>query len=113
MVDGALISTEEGTPQGGPISLVLSNMYLHFTLDLWFEKKFKAQCQGEAYLVRFADDFVGSFQFWGDAQNFQRRLRERFAQFNLELAEEKTRLLLFGCFAAVDRRKHGPETRDV
>ena len=112
MVDGALISTEEGTPQGGPISPVLSNIYLHFTLDLWFEKKFKAQCQGEAYLVRFADDFVGSFQFWGDAQNFQRQLRERFAQFNLELAEEKTRLLLFGRFAAVERRKHGqrPET---
>jgi hypothetical protein len=41
---------------------------LHFSLDLWFEKKFKAQCRGEAYLVRFADDFVGSFQFWGDAQ---------------------------------------------
>jgi hypothetical protein len=63
-------------------------------------------------LVRFADDFVGSFQFWGDAQNFQRQLRERFAQFNLELAEEKTRLLLFGRFAAVERRKHGhrPET---
>ena len=58
MVDGALISTKEGTPQGGPISPVLSNIYLHFTLDLWFEKKFKAQCQGEAYLVRFADDFV-------------------------------------------------------
>src|ERR1700724_1077999 len=112
MVDGALISTEEGTPQGGPISPVLSNIYLHFTLDLWFEKRFKAQCQGEAYLVRFADDFVGSFQFWGDAQNFQRQLRERFAQFNLELAEEKTRLLLFGRFAAVERRKHGqrPET---
>src|ERR1700682_3734413 len=112
MVDAALISTEEGTPQGGPISPVLSNIYLHFTLDLWFEKKFKAQCQGEAYLVRFADDFVGSFQFWGDAQNFQRQLRERFAQFNLELAEEKTRLLLFGRFAAVERRKHGqrPET---
>ena len=91
---------------------MLSNIYLHFTLDLWFEKKFKAQCQGEAYLVRFADDFVGSFQFWGDAQNFQRQLRERFAQFNLELAEEKTRLLLFGRFAAVERRKHGhrPET---
>ena len=49
------------------------------------------------------DDFVGSFQFWGDAQNFQRQLRERFAQFNLELAEEKTRLLLFGRFAASRR----------
>ena len=112
MVDGALISTKEGTPQRGPISPVLSNIYLHFTLDLWFEKKFKAQCKGEAYLVRFADDFVGSFQFWGDAQNFKRQLRERFAQFNLELAEEKTRLLLFGRFAAVERRKHGhrPET---
>jgi hypothetical protein len=98
--------------QGGPISPVLSNIYLHFTLDLWFEKKFKAQCLGEAYLVRFADDFVGSFQFRGDAQNFQRQLRERFAQFNLELAEEKTRLLLFGRFAAIERRKHGqrPET---
>src|SRR5258708_8809323 len=85
---------------------------MDFTLERWFEKKFKAQCQGEAYLVRFADDFVGSFQFWGDAQNFQRQLRERFAQFNLELAEEKTRLLLFGRFAAVERRKHGqrPET---
>src|ERR1700693_1567227 len=63
----------------GVISPVLSNIYLHFTLDLWFEKKVKSQCQGEAYLVRFADDFVGSFQFWGDAQNFQRQLRERFA----------------------------------
>ena len=62
--------------------------------------------------MRFADDFVGRFQFWGDAQNFQRQLRERFAQFNLEPAEEKTRLLFFGRFAAVERRKHGqrPET---
>ena len=112
MRDGVVISTEEGTPQGGPISPVLSNLYLHFTLDLWFEKKFKLQCKGEAYLVRFADDFVGSFQLWGDAQNFQHHLRERFARFNLELAEDKTRLLLFGRFAAATRRKHGqrPET---
>src|SRR6516164_1674267 len=71
----------------GVISPVLSNVYLHFTLDLWFEKKFKSQCRGEAYLVRFADDFVGCFQFQDDAQNFQRQLRERFARFNLELAE--------------------------
>ena len=64
----------------------------------------RAHCQGEACLVRFADDFVGSFQFQGGAQNFQRQLQEQFAQFNLELAEEKTRLLIFGRFAAVERR---------
>jgi len=110
--DGVFIAAEEGTPQGGPISPVLSNVYLHFTLDLWFEKKFKSQCRGEAYLVRFADDFVGCFQFQDDVQNFQRQLRERFARFNLELAEDKTRLLLFGRFAASmrGRRRLRPET---
>ena len=110
--DGVFIAAEEGTPQGGPISPVLSNVYLHFTLDLWFEKKFKSQCRGEAYLVQFADDFVGCFQFQDDAQNFQRQLRERFARFNLELAEDKTRLLLFGRFAAAMRGRRGlrPET---
>jgi group II intron reverse transcriptase/maturase len=110
--DGVVIRTEEGTPQGGPISPVLSNVYLHFTLDLWFEKKFKSQCRGEAYLVRFADDFVGSFQFREDAQKFQHQLRERFAKFNLELAEDKTRLLFFGRFAAAMRGRRGlrPET---
>jgi group II intron reverse transcriptase/maturase len=110
--DGVFIAAEEGTPQGGPISPVLSNVYLHFTLDLWFEKKFKSQCRGEAYLVRFADDFVGCFQFQEDAQNFQRQLRERFTRFNLELAEDKTRLLLFGRFAAAMRGRRGlrPET---
>lgn len=110
--DGVFIPAEEGTPQGGPISPVLSNVYLHFTLDLWFEKKIKPQCRGEAYLVRFADDFVGCFQYQDDAQNFQRQLRERFARFNLELAEDKTRLLLFGRFAAAMRGRHGlrPET---
>jgi RNA-directed DNA polymerase len=112
MQDGVYIPAGEGTPQGGPISPVLSNLYLHFTLDLWFEKKFKPQCRGEAYLVRFADDFVGCFQFQGDAQRFQRQLQERFAQFNLEMAGEKTRMLLFGRFAAATRGKHGqrPET---
>jgi RNA-directed DNA polymerase len=110
--DGVLLAAEEGTPQGGPISPVLSNVYLHFTLDLWFEKKFKSRCRGEAYLVRFADDFVGCFQFPDDAQSFQRELRDRFARFNLELAEDKTRMLLFGRFAAAMRGRHGlkPET---
>src|ERR1700730_4322650 len=112
MQDGVIIRSDEGTPQGGPISCVLANIYLHYTLDLWFEKKFKPQCQGEAHLVRFVDDFVVSFQYLADAENFQRQLRARLARFNLELAEEKTRLLLFGRFAAercarIDRR---PET---
>jgi group II intron reverse transcriptase/maturase len=112
MQDGVVIHAEEGTPQGGPISCVLANIYLHYALDFWFEKKFKAHCQGEAYLVRFVDDFVVSFQYLTDAEEFQKQLRERFARFNLELAEAKTRLLLFGRFAAERRATHGqrPET---
>src|SRR5499427_6952491 len=81
MQDGVVTYAEEGTPQGGPISPVLSNLYLHFVLDLWFEKKIKPKCRGEAYLVRFADDFVVSFQFRQDADHFQQRVRERFAEF--------------------------------
>src|SRR4051812_7449965 len=103
MQDGVVVRSEEGTPQGGPISCVLANIYLHYTLDLWFEKKLKPQCRGEAHLVRFVDDFVVSFQYLADAEAFQRQLGERFARFNLGLAEEKTRLLLFGRFAAERR----------
>ena len=113
MQAGVVTRAEEGTPQGGPISCVLANIYLHYTLDLWFEKKFKPQCKGEARLVRFVDDFVVSFQYLLDADAFQGQLTERFAGFNLELAEEKTRLLLFGRFAAERRAMNGqlrPET---
>ena len=107
MQDGVVIRSAEGTPQGGPISCVLANIYLHYALDLWFERKFKLRCRGETYLVRFVDDFVVSFQYQAEAEDFQRQLRERFAQFNLELAEEKTRLLLFGRFAAERRAQTG------
>ena len=112
MQDGLVLHTDEGTPQGGPISCVLSNLYLHHSLDLWFEKKFKPQCRGEAYLVRFVDDFAGSFQYLHDAEEFLRQLRERFARFNLTLAEEKTRILQFSRFAAADQAENGvrPET---
>src|SRR6516164_5989274 len=99
MQDGVVTYAEEGTPQGGSISPVLSNLYLHFVLDLWFEKKIKPQCRGEAYLVRFADDFVVSFQYRQDVDHFQQQVRERFTKFGLELAEEKTRRILFGRFA--------------
>src|SRR6202795_1197055 len=107
MQDGVVIHTEKGTPQGGPISPVLSNLYLHFVLDLWFEKKIKPQGRGEAYLLRFADDFVVSFQFRQDVDHFQQKVRERFAEFGLELAEEKTRRILFGRFADVTCLRHG------
>lgn len=112
MQDGVVLHTGTGTPQGGPISCVLANIYLHFSLDLWFQKKIQARCRGEAHLVRFVDDFVVSFQHWHDADNFQWQLRERLQRFDLELAEEKTRLLQFGRFAAeaAKKRERRPET---
>ena len=97
------------------VGQLLSNLYLHFVLDLWFEKKIKPKCRGEVYLVRFADDFVVSFQFRQDVDHFQQQVRERFSEFGLELAEEKTRRILFGRFAAVTCLRHGlgrPETFD-
>ena len=71
-------------------------------LDLWFEKKIKPKCQGEAYLTRFADDFVGNFQYRRDAERFQKDLTDRFGKFGLELAEEKTRVMRFGRFVRTD-----------
>lgn len=112
MEHGVVTRSDEGTPQGGPISPILANLYLHHVLDLWFEKRFRPGCQGEAYLVRFADDFVVSFQYKRDAERFQRQIEARFAQFNLTLAGEKTRLMLFGRFAAATRADYDqkPET---
>ena len=78
MMGGVVTRTEEGSPQGGPISPILSNIYLHFVLDLWFEKKIRPACQGEAYLTRFADDFVVNFQYRRDAEEFQKNLTDRF-----------------------------------
>lgn len=112
MEGGVVTRTEEGSPQGGPISPILANIYLHYVLDLWFEKKIRPICQGEAYLTRFADDFVVNFQYKRDAEGFQWRLNARFRKFGLELAEEKTRLMRFGRFAQEVKAQHGekPET---
>lgn len=112
--DGVVIRMEAGTPQGGPLSPLLANVYLHFVLDLWFEKKVRRRFQGEAYLVRFADDFVVSFQYKRDAEKFDRYLRTRFARFSLALADDKTRMLLFGRFAADSKAEYDerPETFD-
>ncbi len=99
MYEGIVLRTEEGTPQGGPISCLLSNLYLHHCLDLWFERKFQPQCRGEAYMVRFVDDFVGCFENGQDAEDFLIQARTRFAKFNLTLAEDKTQVMLFGRYA--------------
>lgn len=88
--------TSVGTPQGGLISPVLANVYLHYVLDIWFEKCIKKQLKGEAYLIRFADDFIIMFEYEKEAQATYRAIRERLAKFGLELAEDKTRILPFG-----------------
>jgi group II intron reverse transcriptase/maturase len=114
MQNGVVVRNEEGTPQGGPISPLLANVYLHFVLDIWFERRFKRHCQGEAYLIRFADDFVVCFQYKRDAESFGRHLKLRFERFGLETADDKTRLMLFGRFASERKAEYNerPDTFD-
>jgi group II intron reverse transcriptase/maturase len=98
MPDGTKEYPEYGTPQGGVVSPVLANIYLHYVLDLWFKRRFKAQCKGHAVLTRYADDFVTAFRLHDDAAKFLKALRERLVEFGLEVAEEKTRKLMFNRF---------------
>lgn len=100
MEDGLTHASEEGAPQGSIVSPVLSNVYLHYALDLWFEKRVKPHAKGEAHLFRFADDFLGAFQFKEDAEAFERNLKDRLEGFNLEIAPEKTRRMEYGPYAA-------------
>jgi RNA-directed DNA polymerase len=96
--DGKVIHPATGTPQGGIISPVLANIYLHYALDLWFDRIVRKKCQGEVYMMRFADDFVCAFRFRGEAVRFMEALSNRLAKFNLEVAREKTRLVQFSRF---------------
>ncbi|MGP4082593.1 group II intron reverse transcriptase/maturase [Pseudalkalibacillus sp. R45] len=98
--EGKVYTSETGTPQGGSISVLLSNIYLHYVLDLWFEKAIKPKLNGEAYLVRYIDDFVVCFQFRSDAIRFHKVLKKRLNKFSLELEPNKTRLVEFGRFAS-------------
>jgi len=91
-----IVETEQGTPQGGNLSPVLSNIFLHYVLDVWFEKKVKPHIKGHAQLVRYADDYICMVRYVDDAVLIERALRERFAKFNLELHPEKTRTISFG-----------------
>ena len=111
--DGEIHPNEEGTPQGGSISVLLSNLYLHYVLDLWFERVVKSRLRGEAYLVRYIDDFVVCFQYREDALRVQEALRKRLSRFSLSLEPSKTQLVEFGRFAQRHAPKRGrkrPET---
>lgn len=107
--------TAVGTHQGGQISPILGNIYLHYVLDLWFEKVVRTKCKGDAYMVRYADDSVFCFQYEDEAKAFYERLKERLAKFNLEIAEDKTKIIKFGRFAERDCEmdsKAKPDTFD-
>jgi len=88
--------SDRGTPQGGLISPVLANVYLHYVLDLWYEKVLKKRFKGEVYYVRYADDFLLMFQYRNEAIEVLELLKSRLEKFGLEMAEEKTRMLPFG-----------------
>jgi group II intron reverse transcriptase/maturase len=90
--------SDKGTPQGGQISPVLANVYLHYALDLWYEKVLRKQCKGEVYYVRYADDFILMFQYENEARAVMEALKGRLGKFGLEVAEAKTRILPIGRF---------------
>ena len=111
--NGSWTACEEGVPQGASASPLLANVYLHYVFDLWAHQWRGRHARGEVMIVRFADDFVVGFEYRSDALRFWADLRDRLAQFSLELNAEKTRLIEFGRFAAERRRAHGrgkPET---
>ncbi len=112
MEDGLVRATESGTPQGSILSPLLSNIYLHYVLDLWFSRRVRRQCQGEAYYFRFADDFLACFQYKGEAERFRRRLEDRLEGFGLQLAEEKTNCIEFGRFARENAYKLGEKPKE-
>jgi RNA-directed DNA polymerase len=95
---GQVFATEQGTPQGGNLSPMLSNVFLHYVLDLWFEKRIRPHARGACYLVRYADDFICMVKHASDAEHIEHALRERFRRFDLELHPEKTRVISFGRF---------------
>ena len=105
--DGVFRASERGTPQGGVISPLLANIYLHYTLDIWFTRRFHKSCDGEARLIRYADDFVVCFQRERDAKRFRKEMEERLNQFGLEIAPEKTQIIEFGPFAQHRAKEKG------
>ena len=112
MEDGLVEAAEVGTPQGSILSPLLSNVYLHDVLDIWFQRRIRRHCWGAAFLFRFADDFLACFQYRTDAEAFLESLKERMAGFHLELAEEKTRHLEFGRYARANAYQRGEKPKE-
>ena len=111
--DGKRTYSDGGVPQGGSISPVLANVYLHYVFDLWIAQWRHRHATGDVIVVRFCDDFVVGFQYHQDAVRFLEALKERFRKFNLELHEGKTRLIEFGRFAADSRKRQGQHKPDT
>jgi RNA-directed DNA polymerase len=114
LVNGEWMRSEEGTPQGGGISPLLANIYLHYVFDFWI-RDWRKTAKGDVIVVRFADDFIVGFQYEWEARQLWEQLRRRFAEFGLELHPDKTRLIEFGRNAARNRDRDGrgkPETFD-
>ena len=107
MEEGIYLETDKGTPQGGILSPLLANIYLHYVLDRWFERVVKKRLNGFAQLVRYADDFIVCFQYGDEARAFGRALEKRLAKFGLKISEEKSRIIEFGRYACQRARKQG------
>jgi len=107
MIEGLRHDTDEGVAQGSVLSPLLANVYLHYVLDQWFECDVRPRLRGEAYIIRYADDFICAFELESDARRFQDVLVKRLARFSLQLAEEKTKLLRFGRFARRECQRQG------
>ena len=110
MEEGKLIQTDKGTPQGGVLSPILANVYLHYILDLWFEKKVKKELKGFANLIRYADDFIACFQSPTEAKVFGDKLKQRLGKFGLKIAENKSRIINFGRYVWQSSQKEGRKT---
>jgi RNA-directed DNA polymerase len=103
--DGQVLHPVTGTPQGGTVSPVLANVFLHYVLDIWFEKVVKRHCRGEACLIRYADDFVCAFEDQADAERFYNVLGRRLEKFGLELSGAKTRIIPFSRYRQVGKMR--------
>jgi RNA-directed DNA polymerase len=107
--EGKFIETDKGTPQGGVLSPLLANIYLHYILDLWFERRIKRKFKGFSRLLRYADDFIVCFQSGSEARRFGEMLKQRLDKFRLKIAEDKSRIIEFGRYIWQKAQQQGKE----